>query len=66
MTFDWNLDRQADEDSTQDYLGFEPFGLTQDPAAPVDSPVLPTWPSSWVTVTAWPTTTRIEPSSMWP
>jgi murein DD-endopeptidase MepM/ murein hydrolase activator NlpD len=39
MTFDWNLDRQADEDSTQDYLGFEPFGLTQDPAAPVEPAV---------------------------
>ena len=46
MAFDWNLDPQANEDSTQDYLGFEPFGLTQDsvaPAAPATSVVPPTF-----------------------
>lgn len=32
--------------------------------APVECPVLPTWPSSWVTVTCWPTTTLMDPAIM--
>ena len=45
MAFDWNLDDQAAEDSTPDYRGFEPLGLSQDPvttAAPVVPPTFTT------------------------
>ncbi|MCU1420687.1 MAG: hypothetical protein JWN36_338, partial [Microbacteriaceae bacterium] len=43
MAFDWNLDNQANEDSTPDYQGFEPFGLTHNPVAPVAPAVPPTF-----------------------
>ena len=48
MAFDWNLDDQATEDSTLDYLGFEPFGLTQDPVTPA-APVTPVVPPTFTT-----------------
>ena len=48
MAFDWNLDNQANEDSTPEYLGFEPFGLSQNPVAPA-SPAAPAVPPTFTT-----------------